>query len=1431
MIKKSSSLLFLFIMVCFSLTATAQQTITYTNNWGSSGFNLEKHSYSGVRVSFSVPQITLSDFMLDGQQMKTVEIPGVFLPNNEGAPNLPGTGRYIAIPKGASVSLEILEMRTEVIHNIDIAPSPRIPKETEDGLFYQKDQSIYSSNALYPSKPVQISEPTRVRGVDVVMLGITPFQYNPVTKDLIVIKDVRVNISFENHNNQIGENRLRSRWFDPLLQDMLLNPEALPTVNYNKSTLNTDDVGFEYLIIVPDAPYFKQWADSIKLFRQRQGILTGIKTLSEVGGNSWNAIESYLNNAYNTWSIPPVACLLIGDYGTNINNTIDSPIWDAYCVSDNIYGDVDDNSMPDIIMARMTAQDEAQLRVMVRKFIDYERNPPTSENFYNHPITALGWQTERWFQLCSEVIRGFWENSLGKNPVRINAVYDGDPTVDPWSTATNTNTVVNYFGPTGLNYITSTPQGIGGFSGGTAAQVNTAINDGSFILQHRDHGFEAGWGEPDYSSPDINGLHNTDLCFIMSVNCLTGKYNHSSEVFAEKFHRHTWNELPSGALGLIAASEVSYSFVNDAYIWGVYDNMWPEFMPAYGSTPTERGLLPAFGNAAGKYFLQQSSWPYNPSNKEVTYNLFHHHGDAFLNLYSEVPQSLTVTHNPVIYPGVTSFEVTANPGSLICLSLNGEILGTGIGTGTPLSITIPGNQLPPDVIDVVVTLQNHYRYEGQVMVIPPSGPYIIKHSATVNDINGNNNGLADFGENITLNIGMKNVGVVQGTNITVTLNTSDPNVTITDDSEVYGDIPNGSTITINDGFGVLIANTVTDGHTVLFSLVATDGTDSWTSTFHLLLNAPLLKATSVIVSDLTGNNNNRLDPGETVMLSIVTNNIGHSDAANTIGTLVSMDAAVTVNVSTYPLNTIVAGDYQIAEYLLEVSPSAVAGQNIMFSYTAASGNYQTLKYFIQTIGVVSEDWECNSFTHFNWNNPSPSWLLTTTSPYEGQRCVKSASIPNNGSTSLSITLDVIAEDSISFYRRVSSEANYDYLQFFIDNNMVGEWSGTLTWGRVAFPVTSGIHTFKWKYMKDGYSIGGSDAAWIDYIMFPPFGALPLQATATATPSTICTGNSTQLNVLAMGGIEPLVYQWSPTTGLNASDIPDPIASPQTSTIYTVTVTDANNDFQISTITVTVNNIADTPNTPTTLQTTLCQGSGSTLVSTGLVTGAFTYVWTLSPAAAGFANGSGTSAWVNWNASYSGPASVTVKSSNSCGLSLPSSALEFTVHPNPIVSLAPLENICINHPAMLLNGGIPAGGIYSGNGVTSNTFNPAIAGAGTWPITYTYTDNNSCTSTMTQPIYVDPCAGIDDISGNTAAILFPNPTQGLFTLRLQETLMEMVNIRITNNLGMEIKEITDYMPGINRDILIDLNGFAEGMYLITVETSTAIMNQKILLQGK
>ncbi|MBE0641655.1 MAG: hypothetical protein IH599_06430, partial [Bacteroidales bacterium] len=425
--------------------------ITYADAWAEEGLSLGQSGPNGISLSFSIERFTLSTVTINGQEMTEVGLPGVFLPGESGAPNLPGMGRYIAVPEGATATLHITGIRTDTLRGIKVSPAPVIPLETEDGLVYARNEAIYSSNALYPANPVQLGQPSEIRGVDAIMFGLTPFQYNPVKEELIVIRDLSVEVRFSGGNGQFGEDRLRSRWWDPILRDAFINSSSLPAKDYS-SRHNPNDLGYEYLIIAPNNPQYLAWADTIKQWRTLQGIKTGIVTLSDIGSNTTAAIENYINTAYNTWTIPPAAILLMADYGTGAatGNGIHSPTYNSYCISDHIYADVNGTDhMAEIAFARMTAQTEAQLAIMVQKFIDYETSPPINPAFYNNPVTAMGWQTERWFQLCSETVNGFLQYGLGKTPVRENAIYSGTPG-GAWSTATNTTTVVNYFGPSGL---------------------------------------------------------------------------------------------------------------------------------------------------------------------------------------------------------------------------------------------------------------------------------------------------------------------------------------------------------------------------------------------------------------------------------------------------------------------------------------------------------------------------------------------------------------------------------------------------------------------------------------------------------------------------------------------------------------------------------------------------------------------------------------------------------------------------------------------------------------------------------------------------------------------------------------------------------------------------------------------------------------------
>jgi parallel beta-helix repeat protein len=797
------------------------KTIAFDRSRGPQGFHLVSEKVAGIDIVYSMGSLRIEQMNINGETMDVVAIPGVFLPNDEGAPNLPGLGRYIALPQGAVAELEVVEARTQVLHDMNIAPAPPIPREDDDSpLVYTKDPTIYDKDEFYPREPIALSGPQKMRGVDVVILGITPFQYNPVSKDLVVYTDVRVKVSFVGGNGHFGNDRYRSRYWEPVLQANLVNYASLPQLDFSRRPLSKDN-GYEYVIIVPDDPDFIAWADTIKHWRTLQGISTGLFTLTETGSSA-SEIESWIDNAYYNWAMDAV--LLLSDYpGSGKTYGIPSPKWSDYCRSDNIYADVNGDDLPDLNIARITAQDAADLEVMVTKFLDYERNPYTDPDFYDHPVAAGGWQTERWFILCSEVIYGFWANVLGKDPVREYAIYSGTPG-SIWSTNPNTDMVVDYFGPNGLGYVPATPEHLTDWAS-NATRLNNDINS---------HGNETGWGEPSYHNSDLDGLSNTMFPFVFSINCLTGKYDSDSECFTEKFHR-----IQHGALGLVAASNVSYSFVNDVFVFGIYDGMWPEFDPGYapGDNMGSSNLRPAFAQASGKYYLEASSWPYNPEDKEVTYHLFHMHGDAFTTLYSEVPQALSVSHPSVLFMGLDYFPVTADDGSVIALTVDGEIIGVADGTGGTVYVPVQP-QIVSGTMVVTVTKFNHYRYQQNVFVIPPEGPFVIYHSSEIDDSQGNNNGVVNPGETILMPITVRNIGIENAQNVSAILRTEDQWILVTDSTQSFGDIDSGMTAVSLGDYVFQTDAYCPDSHVVRFDLEATNGDTSWVTSFFQMVVEP-----------------------------------------------------------------------------------------------------------------------------------------------------------------------------------------------------------------------------------------------------------------------------------------------------------------------------------------------------------------------------------------------------------------------------------------------------------------------------------------------------------------------------------------------------------------------------------------------------------------
>lgn len=107
------------------------------------------------------------------------------------------------------------------------------------------------------------------------------------------------------------------------------------------------------------------------------------------------------------------------------------------------------------------------------------------------------------------------------------------------------------------------------------------------------------------------------------------------------------------------------------------------------------------------------------------------------------------------------------------------------------------------------------------------------------------------------------------------------------------------------------------------------------------------------------------------------------------------------------------------------------------------------------------------------------WAASNTSAGSGNYSARSGAIGDSQSSELSLSALMERPGRITFSYRVSSEGNYDFLDFYLDNQRLLHRSGAVGWTTVSFPVQAGRHRLRWVYSKD-YSLSeGLDSAFVD----------------------------------------------------------------------------------------------------------------------------------------------------------------------------------------------------------------------------------------------------------------------------------------------------------------------------------------------------------------
>ncbi|HJH26354.1 MAG TPA: hypothetical protein C5S37_06155 [Methanophagales archaeon] len=159
--------------------------------------------------------------------------------------------------------------------------------------------------------------------------------------------------------------------------------------------------------------------------------------------------------------------------------------------------------------------------------------------------------------------------------------------------------------------------------------------------------------------------------------------------------------------------------------------------------------------------------------------------------------------------------------------------------------------------------------------------------------------------------------------------------------------------------------------------------------------------------------------------------------------------------------------------------------NLYTEYTNPHGAYND-GWCTQTYYILPSLEEAVDNTALSWDTGGRvDGFGQTSTYYYGSDAAQSGTISHNQESWVQTT--VTGPGTLKFYWKVSSEANWDFLRFYIDGVEQERISGNVDWQQKTYGISSGSHTLKWAYTKDGSVNRGSDCGWLDKVEFTPSG--------------------------------------------------------------------------------------------------------------------------------------------------------------------------------------------------------------------------------------------------------------------------------------------------------------------------------------------------------
>lgn len=166
--------------------------------------------------------------------------------------------------------------------------------------------------------------------------------------------------------------------------------------------------------------------------------------------------------------------------------------------------------------------------------------------------------------------------------------------------------------------------------------------------------------------------------------------------------------------------------------------------------------------------------------------------------------------------------------------------------------------------------------------------------------------------------------------------------------------------------------------------------------------------------------------------------------------------------------------------------------------------------------------------------------------------------------------------------------------------------------------------------------------------------------------------------------------------------------------------------------------------------------------------------------------------------------------------------DVSVDPLPAMGISGLDSsYCITDAAITLTG-LPAGGSFSGAGVSDSVFDPGVAGAGMHNISYSFTDTNGCTNIISQTVNVIFCTGVRPSLLLSSLRFYPNPAGD--KLYIVSNSNVPFSYEIYDLLG---REVLVSATGFEGKAVVNLRGLVNGVYFVRVIAGEKVVTRKLV----